>query len=115
MTILTSAKTIYNDNIADFFKYQREYLASVRETIGQRKFLHEEYLRARIALNEKKNRKLLGDKMTWDLDRTLADQLKIPIEQAYQSTELAKRLMFREVGLPGNGQAARLLRPPGLL
>lgn len=54
-------------------------------------------MKARITLNEKKNRKLLGDKTTWELDRVLADQMKINIEDAFKNTDIARRLMFREV------------------
>lgn len=74
-------------------------MTSVREIIAHRRFLHEEYYRNRIVLNEKKNKKLLGDKTTWDLDRSLIDQIKIPIEEAYKNTDVARRFMFREVSL----------------
>ena len=90
-------KAVYNDNIADFFKYIREYLGSVRETIIQRKFIYEEYTRTKLALNEKKNRKLTLDKTVWDLDKTLAEQMNITLEDAYTDTDVARRLMFREV------------------
>lgn len=90
-------KTVFNDNIGDFFKYMREYLSNVRETITQRNFVMNEYYRNKIVLNEKKNKKLLQDNKTWDLDSGMAMENGFSLEEAVLNVDIARRLMFKDV------------------
>lgn len=80
----------------------KDYLTNVRENVAQRKFVSEEYFRSKLLLNEKKNKRLLMDKSSWDLDPRVAESSKINMEDAYVDVDVARRFMFRDVRLLGN-------------
>jgi len=94
---LEDQKSIVANNIGDFFRYQREYLANVRETVNQRNLVANEYFRSKIALNEKKNKKLLMDHRFWDLDSECAKDLAIDVETIKQDPDVAKKLFYADV------------------
>ena len=88
---------MFSENVSSFFEYIRKYTANIRETISQRKFVFDEYTKAKLVLNEKKNKKLVQEKSNWDLDPELAKQKGIQMEAAFGDADIARRLMFRDV------------------
>ena len=96
--IIEEQQTVVAQNIAEFFRYTREYLANVRESVNQRNFVCNEYYRHKIALNEKKNKKLLLDSRLWEVEPETAKGLELEPEGVRADPEIARRLFFPEVG-----------------
>lgn len=83
--------------VGDFFRYIREYLSNVRDSVTQRNYVSNEYARNKLALNEKKNKRLLLDCRLWEIDLEGHKGLELSIETVKQNAELARKFILPEV------------------
>lgn len=95
--VINQMRTVYNSNVYDYVKYMKEYVANVKECIASRKFMCDEYSRARITLSEKKNKRMTLDKSSWEVDRELLDSVGCTLSEASKDFELARAAMLSEV------------------
>ena len=72
-------------------------MLNVRDSLNSRNFVANEYFRNKIALNEKKNKKLLLDHRFWDLDSECVRELSVDVETVKQDPDVAKKLFYAEV------------------
>lgn len=57
-----------------------------------------DYYKSKIALNEKKAKRLQLDPKQWELNDELMSELGLSLEAVKSNPEIARRLIFREVG-----------------
>ena len=69
----------------------------MRGVVSQRKFVYDEYTKAKMTLNEKKNLQLIMDKSKWDLDEKYLESFGVDINYAKTDASLAKKLMLKDV------------------
>ena len=79
----------------------REYLTNMRDGIMQRNIVCNEYYKNKIALNEKKNKKLLLDSRLWEVDSEICKHLELDPEVIRKDPDMAKKFFFPEVILSG--------------
>ena len=95
---LEEQKNMYKTHLGDFAKYNREYVARMRAVIEQRNNVGNEYYKAKFALDERKYKKLTGDKSTWELDVDLCRSCGFDPEIVKSDSDVAKRFMISDVG-----------------
>ena len=88
---------MYNDHFGNYLKYVKDYVANMKGVISQRKMVYEEYTRAKMTLNEKKNSQLIMDKSKWELDEKYAKSIGIHLEDVKTDPILARKIMFKDV------------------
>lgn len=95
--VLDEQKNLYKKHIGDFAKYNKEYIANLRNIIDQRNSISGEYYKNKFALDERKYKKLTMDKSFWEIDTDLCKMQQMDPEVVKQNTDIAKRFMITEV------------------
>lgn len=71
----------------------------MRDSIGQRNFVCNEYYKHKIALNEKKNKKLLVDSRLWEVEGAQKAFPELTPDMIRQNPEIARKFLSQEVTL----------------
>lgn len=94
--ILKKQNEIFTNNIGNYSKYMKEYLANVRKIVDQRNFFSNEYYKAKIFLNEKKNKKIVQDISYWELDENLCNTVGIDPDFVKGDPSIARKFMYSD-------------------
>lgn len=76
--------------------YTKDYITSVRTKIQDRNFIASEYYKAKVGLNEKKNKTIMQDPSTWMIPDEVCTHADIDPNQAKSNPVVARKLLFSD-------------------
>ena len=76
--------------------YLKEYVNNVRNKIVERNLISSEYYKNKIALNEKKNKKVILEPSQWELDIQLCLKLGLDVDFIQGKPSMAWKFMFSD-------------------
>ena len=92
--IETKKKNIIDDHLIEFSRKQKEIATNIKNLIGERNTVSQEYYKAKMSLLEKKNKKLELDDRLWELDSSLIAKKKIDLGVVRKNKRLARRFLY---------------------
>lgn len=93
---LSESRKIFENRIQNSFRYFKDYCTKICDSVSQRNFFSNEYYKSKIALNERKAKRLSSGKLELDIDPEDTTALGISVEEAVRDTDLVKKLLFHE-------------------
>lgn len=96
--VLEEQRGLYKKHVGDFARYNKEYVGNLRAVIEQRNSVGAEYFKSKLALDERKYKKLTADRTLWDIDLDLCKEHQFDPEVVKNESEVAKRFMIADVG-----------------
>jgi hypothetical protein len=85
---------IIDNNIIEFSRKHKEIASNIKNLIGERNSVSQEYYKAKINLIEKKKKKLELDERLWEVDSSLAAQKKINLGLIRKDKTVARRFLY---------------------
>ena len=92
----SESRRIFEHRVQNTFRYFKDYCTKICDSISQRNFFSNEYYKSKIALNERKAKRIASGRLELDIDPEDTTALGISVEEAIQDTEIAKKLLFHE-------------------
>lgn len=85
---------IIKDYIIEFSKKHKDISFNIKNLIGERNSVSQDYYKAKMYLLEKKNKKLELDERLWEIDSSLAAQKKFNLGLIRKNKNLARRFLY---------------------